>query len=73
MFLEFKDVDLLEFENMSVLYGYVKCVMKVVENVVFLLDDVFSFVGYLEELGRRYKVCVLKLLYFDVRNNNNNI
>lgn len=66
MFLEFKDVDLVELENMSVLYGYVKWVMKVVENVVFLLDDVFSFVVYLEELGRRYIVCVLKLFYFDV-------
>ena len=66
LFPEFKDVDPVELENTSALYGHAKRVMKAVENAVSSLDDAFSFAAYLEELGRRHIARALKPSYLDV-------
>ena len=66
LFPEFKDVDPVELENTSALYGHAKRVMKAVENAVTSLDDAFIFAAYLEELGRRHKARALKPSYLDV-------
>ncbi|CAH3152669.1 unnamed protein product [Pocillopora meandrina] len=65
LFPEFKDVDPVELENTSALYGHAKRVMKAVENAVSSLDDAFSFAAYLEELGRRHIARALKPSYLD--------